>query len=155
MQTIQTTLIQTFIDNILIHLNKMKVSNLPFIGTSLFVLATLPTQSKALKCGIKGVTKPCIGDTDSRYNQDVSYNLKEQNNFWKSLEGLYVQNMTFWWEGAPDTNAVIAPGIGTFDFANAKSFLVRSNNRLQNDNLFSLYTAAYISSYHSQLIHTF
>jgi len=103
----------------------MKVSNLTLISTSLVVLATLPTQSKALKCGIKGVTKPCIGQTDSRYNQDVTYNLKEQNNFWKSLEGLYVQDVTLYESnGTAVTNNVFFPAQqGTYDFSKAKSFV--------------------------------
>ncbi len=112
----------------------MKVSKLSLISTFLVVLATLPTQSKALKCGINGVTKPCIGDTDSRYNQDVSYNLKEQNNFWKSLEGLYVQDMTFYDRNGPITNTtiIVPAGLGTYDFSKAKSFLVRSDPRLHS-----------------------
>ena len=137
MQTIQSTLIQTFIDNILIHLNKMKVSNLPFIGTSLFVLATLPTQSKALKCGIKGVTKPCISDTDSRYNPDVTYNLKEQNNFYKSLEGLHVQDVAFYYVedvpfGIPTTNSIlfVSTELGTYDLSKAKAFLGKKRSQI-------------------------
>ncbi|GFH44318.1 hypothetical protein CTEN210_00792 [Chaetoceros tenuissimus] len=55
-----------------------------------FLLSTSsPSYVSALKCGIKGVTKTCIGDTDKRYDPDVSYNLKEGSMFWKSYEGLY------------------------------------------------------------------
>lgn len=109
------------------------------------VLATLPTQSKALKCGINGVTKPCIGDTDSRYNPDVTYNLKEQNNFWKSLEGLYVQDMIFYENGLPNTNyvGVVPAPLGTYDFSKAKSFLVRSDLRLHQGNLFTFHTVEF------------
>ena len=63
----------------------MKFSKLSILGA---FLALLPTQSSALKCGIKGVTEPCIGETDDRYNPDVSYNLKDQNDLWKKKEGL-------------------------------------------------------------------
>jgi len=67
----------------------MKVIRIALIKT---LFGILSTQCAALKCGINWVTEPCIGDTDSRYNPDASYNLKEQNQLWKSLEGLYVQD---------------------------------------------------------------
>jgi len=90
------------------------------------VLAISPTQSAALACGIKGVTKPCIGDADDRYSADARYDLTEQNSFWKSLEGLYVQDMKFFFEdGTPETNytAGLPEGLGTFDMSKAKSFV--------------------------------
>ena len=67
---------------------------------------------------------PCIGDTDSRYNQDISYDLKEQDNFWNSLEGLFLDDTVIYTrDGIPATNY---PGpLGTYDFSNAKGFLVR------------------------------
>jgi len=68
---------------------------------------------------------PCIGDTDSRYNQDISYDLKEQDNFWNSLEGLFVEDIVVYKsDGTPDTNNAIVPApLGTYDFSNAKAFL--------------------------------
>jgi hypothetical protein len=56
--------------------NKMKVSNL--IGVTNTVITILPQQSTALRCGIKLVTEPCIGDRRplARYNPDASYDLK-------------------------------------------------------------------------------
>ena len=70
---------------------------------------------------------PCIGDTDSRYNQDISYDLKEQDNFWNSLEGLFVEDIVIYKsDGTPDTNNAVVPApLGTYDFSNAKAFLVR------------------------------
>jgi len=68
---------------------------------------------------------PCIGDTDSRYNQDISYDLKEQENFWNSLEGLFVEDIVVYKsDGTPDTNNAVVPApLGTYDFSNVKSFL--------------------------------
>ena len=70
---------------------------------------------------------PCIGDTDSRYNQDIGYDLKEQDNFWNSLEGLFVEDIVVYKsDGTPDTNNAVVPApLGTYDFSNVKSFLVR------------------------------
>ena len=71
---------------------------------------------------------PCIGDTDSRYNQDISYDLKEQENFWNSLEGLFLEDMVLYKrDGTLDTNnAFVVPApLGTYDFSNVKGFLVR------------------------------
>ena len=56
---------------------------------SALLLSISASSISALKCGIKGVTKACIGDTDKRYDSDVSYDLKEGSMFWKSYEGLY------------------------------------------------------------------
>ena len=70
---------------------------------------------------------PCIGDTDSRYNQDISYDLKEQENFWNPLEGLFLEEIVFYKsDGTPDTNNAVVPApLGTYDFSNVKGFLVR------------------------------
>jgi hypothetical protein len=72
---------------------------------------------------------PCIGDTDSRYNRDVSYDLKEQENFWNSLEGLFLEDMVFYnSDGIPLTNyseTGFPAQLGTYDFSNVKGFLVR------------------------------
>mmetsp|Transcript_21488 Transcript_21488/g.32649 ORF Transcript_21488/g.32649 Transcript_21488/m.32649 type:complete len:482 (-) Transcript_21488:45-1490(-) len=106
----------------------MKAPNLHLAVIISTILATSPTQSAAIKCGIKGVTKPCIRDADNmdRYSANVSYNLTEQNSFWKSLEGLYVQDMNFFFEdGTPETNytAGLPEGLGTFDMSKAKAFV--------------------------------
>ena len=71
---------------------------------------------------------PCIGDTDSRYNQDISYDLKEQENFWNSLEGLFLKEIVFYKsDGTPDTNNgnLLPAQLGTYDFSNVKGFTVR------------------------------
>ena len=71
---------------------------------------------------------PCIGDTDSRYNQDISYDLKEQENFWNSLEGLFLEDMVLYYSDAvPDANSntVVPAQLGTYDFSNVKGFTVR------------------------------
>ena len=75
---------------------------------------------------------PCIGDTDSRYNQDISYDLKEQDNFWNSLEGLFLEDMVFYnSDGIPLTNyseTGFPAQLGTYDFSNVKGFLVRTRD---------------------------
>jgi len=86
----------------------MKVSHLTL---SSILLSILPQQSASLKCGIKGITGPCIGDTDIRYNPDVSYDLKDQDNFWALIEGLYISDeCSFLPDGTIQTN-VIFPGL--------------------------------------------
>lgn len=107
----------------------MKVSSL-HIAVISTVLVILPTQSAAIECGIKGITKPCRGDTDIRYDPNASYDLKEQDSFWKSLEGLYVGDMKFFYDdGTPETKYGngLPEDLGTFDMSKAKSFVVRSN----------------------------
>jgi len=69
---------------------------------------------------------PCIGDTDSRYNQDISYDLKEQDNFWNSLEGLFLEDAVLYYsDGTPakDSSIVVPAQLGTYDFSNGKGFL--------------------------------
>jgi len=56
----------------------------------LSVLACLPLHEGALKCGIKGITEPCIGDIDPRYDTDVSYDLKSLNKYYENYSGLLV-----------------------------------------------------------------
>jgi len=103
----------------------MKFSHLAFLGS---VLSLLPTQSLALKCGIKGITEPCIGATDVRYDPDVSFNLEEQNEIYKSLEGLYMGDVCLYnSDGTPknETYLIGAPkerGLGSFDHCNGKIF---------------------------------
>ena len=96
-------------------------------------LCLFPIESLALKCGIKGVTMPCIGDTDVRYNPNIGYDLKEQNDFWKAIEGMYVLDMcNYDANGLPQSKGYMQAGVGeelgfgTFDFCNTKAFMVRS-----------------------------
>jgi len=104
----------------------MKFSRLAFLSS---VLSLLPTQSLALKCGIKGVTEPCIGATDVRYDPDVSFDLKEQNEVWKSIEGLYMGEICLYnADGTPQKDQYLsgAPkefGLGTYDFCSTKLFI--------------------------------
>jgi len=56
----------------------------------LSVLSCLPLHVGALKCGIKGITEPCIGDIDPRYDTEVSYDLKSQSGFYENYSGLFV-----------------------------------------------------------------
>ena len=58
---------------------------LPFLS----ILAGLPLHAGALKCGIKGITERCIGDTDPRYDPEVSYDLKSLSGFYENWGGLF------------------------------------------------------------------
>ena len=92
--------------------------------SSLFLSA--PTGSAALKCGIAGVTKQCIGKTDVRYDPDTSYDLADQDEYWGDLSGLYygAQNT----HASPDWSLLSErafdelPGL-TFDFSAARKFI--------------------------------
>ena len=104
----------------------MKVSHLTL---SSILLSILPQQSASLKCGIKGITGPCIGDTDIRYNPDVSYDLKDQDNFWAILEGLYIADeCAFLPDGKIYSNVIPAgleeAGLGSWSGCGYESFLV-------------------------------
>lgn len=111
----------------------MKLSFVSII-TAAF-LAGLPKQSTALKCGISGVTEACIGDTDVRYNPDVTYNLKEQADFWADFEGLYVQDQCDYDADGTKRTRFFLPelpevfGLGSFDACNMKAFLVSIYSR--------------------------
>ena len=110
--------------------SKMKVSHLTL---SSILLSILPQQSASLKCGIKGITESCIGDTDIRYNPDISYDLKEQDEFWGKFEGLYVQDeRTYLADGSPQSKNYlpgipVEAGLGSWDFCNQKAFVVSKN----------------------------
>ena len=54
-----------------------------------------PTGSAALKCGIAGVTKQCLGKTDMRYDPGASYDLADQDDLWGDFSGLYVGEHTY------------------------------------------------------------
>lgn len=82
----------------------------------------LPKQSIALRCGINGVTKSCIGDTDPRYSTDASNNLVEQDEFWRNIEGLYFGTQT---DFSPDGEEMKERDLGTdgtYDFSDIKIF---------------------------------
>jgi len=102
----------------------MKLSHLTLSST---LLSILPHQSASLKCGIKGITEPCIGDTDIRYNPDVSHDLKDKNDFWPLFEGLFIADEC-WFnpDGTILTNVFLRgldAGLGTWSGCSNKSFL--------------------------------
>lgn len=75
---------------------------------SFFLLSSLLTSANALKCGIKGITEPCIGDSDIRYDTDEPYDLKSQSSFWENYEGLTSGlNYRYDPQGQPATGNVI------------------------------------------------
>jgi len=68
----------------------MKIDQSAALALCSTILASNLGQSKALKCGIKGITQECLGKTDVRYGLDTSYSLDDQDDFWKSISGLYI-----------------------------------------------------------------
>ena len=90
--------------------------------SSLFLSA--PTGSAALKCGIAGVTKQCLGKSDVRYDSDASYDLADQDDFWGDFSGLYVGDYTY---AAPDwsllTERTFNTLPGSYDFSALKRFV--------------------------------
>jgi len=96
-------------------------ASLALLG-SLFLGA--PSVSKALKCGIAGVTKQCLGKTDVRYDPDASYDLADQKEFWGDFSGLYVGDHAYalpdW---SPLTERTIDGIPGSFDFSDTKKFV--------------------------------
>ena len=95
-------------------------ASLALLG-SLFLGA--PTGSAALKCGIAGVTKQCLGKTDVRYDSDASYDLADQDKFWRGFSGLYYGTPTNYMpDGSPFTERTI-PGLpGSFDGSDERRF---------------------------------
>ena len=89
---------------------------------SLFLGA--PTGSAALKCGIAGVTKQCLGKTDVRYDSDASYGLADQDKFWGGFSGLYYGTNTYnLADGSPFTEYTM-PGLpGSFDLSDRRKFV--------------------------------
>lgn len=61
----------------------------------LAVFSLSASKVAAVKCGIKGVTNPCVGDTDPRYDDSVGCNFVEQNDFWKKHDGLFIIDDTY------------------------------------------------------------
>jgi len=102
----------------------MKFTHLSII---IAALADFPKQSTALKCGINGITEPCIGETDVRYDSDVSYNIKEQDDIWGKLEGLYVQeSCEYEADGTKRTKLYppnFPPELGSYNNCDIKAFL--------------------------------
>jgi len=104
----------------------MKFTHLSII---IAALADFPKQSTALKCGINGITEPCIGETDVRYDSDVSYNLKEQDDIWGKLEGLFVDETCEYDADGTKRTKFYPPyfppeyGLGSYNRCDIKGFL--------------------------------
>ena len=96
-------------------------ASLALLG-SLFLGA--PTGSAALKCGITGVTKQCLGKTDVRYDSDASYDLADQDKFWGDFSGLYygvtADDLP---DGSPFTERTFDGLPGSFDFSDMRRFV--------------------------------
>ena len=91
--------------------------------SSLFLSA--PTGSEALKCGIAGVTKQCLGKTDVRYDASASYGLADQDELWGDLSGLYYGDFTTAlsdWSLLSERTFPSFPG-ASFDFSAARRFV--------------------------------
>jgi len=108
----------------------MKLSSAS-IGLVSIIAPLYPHQSSAISCGIKGITKPCIGDSDIRYDPDVSYNLEDQDDYWKRAGGLYMgETVSYTAEGDKRSVAYLASAaeamrknkLGTYDFSKMKTF---------------------------------
>jgi len=101
----------------------MKVSNLALVN---IMFTSLPKHAIALKCGINFVTQDCLGDTDPRYDTDISYDLEEGDAFWKTREGLYVGNQCeYGGDGIPRNKQYLPrlgpeSGAGTWNFCDVK-----------------------------------
>jgi len=104
----------------------MKFTHLSII---IAALAVYPKQSTALRCGINGITEPCIGETDVRYDSDVSYDIKEQDDIWGKLEGLYVQESCEYEADGTKRTKLYPPnfppeyGLGSYNNCEKKGFL--------------------------------
>lgn len=99
-----------------------------FCGSSIAVslLASRAAFTSALKCGITGVTKACLGDTDIRYDPNVSYDLKDQNPIWEAIEGWYEMDMVYFNEdGTLRTLETFGDPtqMGSYDFTKGKTFM--------------------------------
>lgn len=101
---------------------------LSILTLSIILCGILPQQSVSLECGIKGITEPCIGDTDIRYNPDINYDLQDQDDFWNQWEGLYIQDQcNYNADGTPQSEFYYVPkefGLGSWDACSNKNFLV-------------------------------
>ena len=103
----------------------------------LAVLSSSANKVSALKCGIKGVTKPCVGDTDPRYDDSVGHNFVEQNDFWRKYDGLYIVDHTQY-----DNNGTIvvsqpfdfAPQLGDYNFLPTRQYV---NNTIVGSRIYA------------------
>ena len=91
------------------------------------VAPLLPHQSSALSCGINGVTKPCLGETDIRYDPDASLNIKDQTDFW--VDGFVIAEQVLYSAGGEKQSAVplnetmpLNIDLGTYDYSKMKIF---------------------------------
>jgi len=114
---------------------KISLSSLALLS----VLAFSPDLSSALSCGIKGVTENCIGDTDVRYNTDVSYDLVSQDEFWSKISGFVVgEECSYDLDGQPRVKVYLEgtenSGLGTYDFCSARTFI---NNTVVGSRFYS------------------
>ena len=104
----------------------MKLSSASAVLLSI-TASLLPSHTSALSCGIKGVTKSCIGDTDIRYDPNVSFSIKDQSDFWPKTEGFFIgelvnylangeKNTEFQLEGMQDFD------LGSYDASKVMAF---------------------------------
>ena len=95
-----------------------------FQAVALFLssIALKPQSAVALKCGIR-VTNSCLGEKDARYSSDVTkLNLKESNDIWANIEGLYIGSQTDFSPDGEEMNERDLGTGGTYDFADLKIF---------------------------------
>jgi len=104
----------------------MKIDQYAALALCSTIFSSNLGQSKALKCGIKGVTKDCLGKTDVRYDLDTSYSLEDQDGFWKSIAGLYMgESVSSTKDGIPLSQVPIpVPGLPglSISMVGAKTF---------------------------------
>ena len=90
-------------------------------------LAALLNQATfALRCGISGITKECLGDSDIRYDPEVKYDLKEQNQIWETIEGWYEMDMMYFNEDGTQRSFETfgdPTQLGSYDFTKGKTFM--------------------------------
>lgn len=101
------------------------------VALTTLILAHSYILSSALKYGIKGITKPCLADTDPHYDESIGYALKDQDAFWAAVEGLYLIESSTLFDSLTDEKVTSwTPGsfpedgsLGTYDRSNNKGFL--------------------------------
>ena len=65
---------------------------IPFNSSLALGIFFLTKGVTSLKCGIPSFTKPCIGETDIRYDPKQSFDLQDQDNYFKIIPGLYISH---------------------------------------------------------------
>lgn len=97
----------------------MKLFNIaPLALMSTALLGNAPQQVSALSCGISGVTKSCLGDSDVRYDADASYGLKDQDAMWENIAGLYIfTEKRYEADGTPSADRGFTGLPGTWDWS--------------------------------------